>query len=68
VTIRLSPADEQTLRRQVEQLVAAFSPLATVRMLADPAIAPGGCRLHTEFGVIDKQLSTQLERIKEELS
>jgi flagellar assembly protein FliH len=68
VTIRLNPADEQTLRRQVEQLAGAFSPLATVNVIADAAISPGGCRLNTEFGVIDKQLDTQLDRIKEELS
>jgi flagellar assembly protein FliH len=68
VTIRLNPADEQTLRRQVEQLAGAFAPLATVKVVADDAISPGGCRLNTEFGTIDKQLETQLDRIKEELS
>jgi flagellar biosynthesis/type III secretory pathway protein FliH len=36
--------------------------------VADDAVSPGGCRLNTEFGTIDKQLETQLERIKEELS
>jgi flagellar assembly protein FliH len=68
VTIRLNPTDEQTLRRQIEQLAAAFAPLAKVTLAADATMTPGGCRLHTEFGVIDKQLETQLERIKEELS
>lgn len=68
VTVQLSPADQQTLERQVHQLAATFAPLATVKVVADEAITPGGCRLLTEFGVVDQQLETQLERIKQELS
>jgi len=67
VTVRLNPADQQTLERQVTQLAAVFAPLATVTVLADEAISPGGCRLSTEFGSVDQQLETQLERIKAEL-
>jgi flagellar assembly protein FliH len=68
VTIRLHPADQQTLERQVKRLAAAFAPLATVDVVADETISPGGCKLNTEFGVVDNQLETQLERIKQELS
>ncbi len=67
VTIRLNPADRQTLERQVHQLAAVFAPLATVNVIADEAVSPGGCRLSTEFGTIDQQLETQLDRIKQEL-
>lgn len=68
VTVRLNPADQQTLERQVKQLAAVFAPLATVTVMADEAITPGGCRVITEFGAVDQQLETQLERIKQELS
>ena len=67
VTVRLNPADQQTLERQVSQLAASFSPLARVRVVADETITLGGCRVITEFGVIDQQLETQMERIKQEL-
>jgi len=68
VTIRLHPADQQTLERQVKQVATVFAPLAAVNVVADEAISPGGCRLVTEFGVVDQQLETQLARIQQELS
>jgi flagellar assembly protein FliH len=68
VTVRLNPSDFKTLERQVRQLAETLAPLAELRLVADEAITPGGCRVATKFGVIDNQLETQLERIKEELA
>jgi flagellar assembly protein FliH len=68
VTVSLNPADHETLSRQVEQLAKVFTPLAKLNVVADDAITPGGCKLVTEFGSVDQQLETQLERVKEELS
>jgi flagellar assembly protein FliH len=68
VTIRLNPADQQTLAKQVAQLAAVFAPLAKVTVVPDESISLGGSKLVTEFGSIDEQLETQLERVKEELS
>lgn len=68
IAIRLHPSDSATLERQAEQLAAVFAPAASVRVVADESITPGGCRIVTEFGSIDGQLETQLERVKQELS
>ena len=68
VTIRLNPADQETLARQVHQLAAVFAPLAKVNVVPDESISLGGSKLVTEFGAIDQQLETQLERVKEELT
>jgi flagellar assembly protein FliH len=68
VTIRLNPADQETLAKQAQQLAAVFAPLAKLTVVADESISPGGCKLITEFGSIDQQLETQLERVKEELA
>lgn len=68
IAVRLHPTDQQTLDRQVQQLAAVFAPLAEVRVVADEAVSPGGCRIVTEFGTIDNCLETQLLRIKEELN
>ena len=68
VAIHLNPGDHHAIERQVEQMAAAFCPLATARVVADEAVSPGGCRIVTEFGTIDGQLEAQLERIKQELS
>lgn len=68
VTLQLHPGDQQTLERQTKHLAATFAPLASVTIVADESISPGGCRLLTEFGAVDQQLETQLQRIKQELS
>ncbi len=68
IAIHLNPIDAQTIEGQVQELAAAFHPLATTRVVADSLISPGGCRIATEFGTVDGQLEAQLERIKQELS
>jgi flagellar assembly protein FliH len=61
------PDDHAALGRQLEQVVAEFSKLATTEIVADPQIGRGGCRVETEFGLIDQQFEAQLARIEEEL-
>ncbi len=68
VSIHLHPNDLETLRGEVDRLVALFCPLATGRILADPSITAGGCRVETQFGTIDVQLETQLARVEQELT
>lgn len=68
IAIHLHPSDHQALERQIAHLAAAMHPTATVRLAADDAITPGGCRVLTEFGNVDMQLETQLDRIQQELS
>lgn len=68
ITVRLSPTDHETLGPQVRQLVEVFQSTATAQIVSDPSISPSGCRVETEFGSVDNQLETQLERLQEELS
>ncbi|MCA9234595.1 MAG: hypothetical protein KDA44_03960 [Planctomycetales bacterium] len=67
ITLQLAPGDVETLSGQIEQLTEMFASAATVRIVPDARITPGGCRVVTEFGVIDEQLETQLARLEEEL-
>ena len=68
ITVRLHPNDHETLGKQVQQLVDVFHAAAPANIVSDPSISTGGCRVETEFGHIDQQLETQLERLQEELS
>jgi flagellar assembly protein FliH len=68
ITLRLHPNDLETLGEQVRQLTEVFHPVGTAKIVGDPAITSYGCRLETEFGSIDQQLETQLERLHQELS
>lgn len=67
ITLRLNPTDHETLGAQVSRLAEVFRPAAPTKIVADETITKGGCRVDTEFGSIDQQIETQLERIAEEL-
>jgi flagellar assembly protein FliH len=68
ITLRMNPDDQSALSCQIERLVQDFARLATLEIVADPAITRGGCRLETRHGAIDQQLETQLARIEAELT
>jgi len=67
ITVRLHPTDLETLAGQVERLAETFNTLAPAKVVADESISLGGCRVETEFGSIDQQIETQLQRIADEL-
>ena len=68
ITLRLNPTDNETLGNQVKQLTDVFQTTAQTHIVPDESISVGGCRIETEFGSIDNQLETQLQRLQEELS
>jgi flagellar assembly protein FliH len=68
VTLHLNPTDRTALGDRVQQLAARMVRLGPVHVVADETVSRGGCRVHTEFGVIDQQIESQLRRIETELS
>ncbi len=67
LTVRLNPADVQSLGEHPEQFIRAATHADQVEIVADPQVAPGGCLIQTQYGSIDAQLETILERITNEL-
>jgi flagellar assembly protein FliH len=67
VILRLNPQDHAALSGRIDRLVEEINRLGPVRVVADPAISPGGCKVETEFGSLDQQIEAQLARISEEL-
>jgi len=67
VTLHLHPDDRAALGDRVQQLAARMAKLGPVQVVSDQAVTRGGCRVHTEFGVIDQQIESQLKRIEVEL-
>jgi flagellar assembly protein FliH len=63
----LHPDDHAALESQLGHVVAEFSRLATAEIITDAHISRGGCRVETDFGVVDQQFEAQLARIEEEL-
>ena len=68
VQLRMHPDDLATLGSQVERLVGELGRLGDVKVVADPGITRGGCRVDTRFGTIDQQFESQLARIAQELT
>lgn len=68
VTLHLNPTDRTALGDRVQQLAARMVRLGPVHVVADETVSRGGCRVHTEFGVIDQQIESQLARIEAELA
>lgn len=68
LTLRLNPADHEALGERVTTLTQQLARVGETRVVADPSISLGGCRVESEYGAIDQQLEVQLARIAEELS
>ncbi len=66
--LRMHPSDVKAMGNQVQLLIAELSSLGKARIVADPQITQGGCRIETKFGTIDQQFETQLARIEAELT
>ncbi|HVX11044.1 MAG TPA: FliH/SctL family protein [Pirellulales bacterium] len=67
IRIAINPDDHAALGAQVQQVVAEFSRLAAADVVADAHISRGGCRVETDFGLIDQRFEAQLARIEQEL-
>jgi flagellar assembly protein FliH len=68
ISIRLHPDDHDLLQPHVAQLTNQFGISDRAEIVADERVEAGGCLVQSEFGEIDQQLETQLNRIEEELS
>ena len=68
ITLLLNPDDYAALDGYQESLRQQFSQLADAEIVADPEISAGGCRVVTDYGLLDQQVETQLARIEQELT
>jgi flagellar assembly protein FliH len=68
IKLRMNPDDAKALAQHADRLAKELTHLGKVELVADPAIASGGCRVDTRFGVIDQQFASQLARIESELA
>jgi flagellar assembly protein FliH len=67
IAVRMNPDDHATLGPLAAQIVQQLRLVGQAEIIADPAIASGGCVVETNYGAIDGQVATQLARIAEEL-
>jgi flagellar assembly protein FliH len=63
VTVRVNPADIETMRQHRERLMA-MNDLDNMRMIEDRRVDRGGVVIETEAGTIDAKISTQLREVR----
>jgi len=68
VTIAVNPLDAEAARAFAKSLIDMREQWQKVRIVDEPEISPGGCRVQWGSGSIDATLETQLDRIDAELS
>jgi flagellar biosynthesis/type III secretory pathway protein FliH len=67
VTLHVHPDEEPALAAYLPALLAKIRTTASVALVPDPAVTPGGVLTHFGAGQIDARLETQLQRIADEL-
>jgi flagellar assembly protein FliH len=68
IRLHLHPTDHAVLADRLPMVLKEFAGIGSAELIPDPAITAGGCRVETQFGIIDQQLEAQLARIEEELT
>jgi flagellar assembly protein FliH len=63
VTVRVNPADIETMREHREQLMA-MNDIDNLRIIEDQRVDRGGVLLETDAGTIDAKVSTQLREVR----
>lgn len=63
VTVRVNPRDAETARLFGQNLAQEQNGWRHVRIVEDPEVTAGGCRIHWDTGGLDASLDTQLARI-----
>jgi type III secretion protein L len=67
VVVRVHPNDAPLLRQLRDRVMERAGRVKEIRFKEDTDVAPGGCMIETDGGVIDAQLATQLEVLREVL-
>ncbi len=68
VTLAVNPKDADAARVFAHSLAEMNEQWEHVRVIEEPDVSPGGCRVQWGSGAIDATLETQLDRIDAELS
>lgn len=63
VTVRVNPADIETMRQHREKLMA-MNDIDNMRIIEDQRVDRGGVVIETDAGTIDAKISTQLREVR----
>lgn len=65
MTLRLNPAEVDTVREQINDLLAAYPGVGYLDILADGRLARGACILESEIGMVEASLEGQIQALRQ---
>lgn len=67
VTARVSPSDVDRVKNAVDEILSGYPGVAFLDVSGDSRLAPGGCILESEIGVVEASVDIQIEAIRKSL-
>ncbi len=67
LTIQVNQAEAQYARARIDRLKEALGTSSEIEIVAASNVAPGGCVIESELGIIDARLETQLKCLEDAL-
>lgn len=64
ITLRLNPDQVESVRRRVNELLAAFPVVGYIDILEDTRVAYGACILESEVGLVEADLEGQIDALR----
>jgi flagellar assembly protein FliH len=65
--IAFHPHDQATVNEAIAHLKLSYPELEGAKLIEDPALSRGGCRIYTEHGLVDADIAAQLDRLIEQI-
>jgi type III secretion system HrpE/YscL family protein len=65
--LTVNPTEKELVRARIEELRVTLGGTREIEVAGDPKVAPGGCIVESELGIIDAQVSTQLACLEQAL-
>ncbi|MBR1681174.1 hypothetical protein IJ707_05225, partial [bacterium] len=67
LTVKLNPLQVDLVKTELPEYISSMGIEAKINVVGDDSISEGGCILHTNNGIVDASIDTQIDIIKEAL-
>lgn len=67
IVLRVHPSDREVLAARRQRWLERYPSIASLDIIGDETLQRGGCRLETDFGMVDATIETQIRVIERHL-
>lgn len=67
IKIKLNPEDVESINKIKEDFLSQFDNIDEMELVSDKSVSRGGCIIETDNGIVDSNIRTRFETVKEEL-